>query len=334
MIKYNNNHGHVDKDHVISELIPDEISECALHLDKTPGQPCSSPEIIGAIGDLLGATGPAEQIIVAAKDKLGCDTEKCVLDKMQNELGEQRVRAEIETRFKLRGPNGTELLSNFNIDGILQQWCSRFTDFYAYNFNMVNYADYSIVDGYVVARPDTLATVNFSDLYAKGFRCGACVINSDKYQGRGKHWMALFFDARSDDWSVEFFNSGGNAPAAEWVNWTLKTAEQMRDVAKVTRAKTGRAITISVIRSSSIRHQHSKTECGLYSLFYIYARLCGVPYTYFKTTPVPDQLMFELRQHLFLNDASGHVGVELCGGKPKFNFDKFKKQVNIEWERD
>jgi len=334
MIKYKNNHEHVAKDGQIQKLIPDEITECALYLEKKYGEPCSDSDTVNAIGAAIGVKGDPARIIAEAKTKLACEDEKCVLRKLEHKIGSELVRAQIDTRFKLRGPNGIELLSNFDIDGTLKQWCARFKDFYPYNFNMLNYMDYSIRDGYVTPAADTLATVKFQDLYAQGYRCGACVINSDRYQGRGKHWMALFFDARSPKWSVEFFNSGGNAPAAEWVNWLLKTQEQMQDVAKSIRARNATEITVDVVKSSSIRHQHSRTECGLYSLFYIYARLCGTPYGYFRTTPVPDQLMFELRQHLFIDKDNGHSGLVTQGGKPVFNFDEFKKKIKVQWEYD
>jgi hypothetical protein len=384
VVKYHNDHGAVEKDATIAKLIPTHITECALYLQKEVGEPCSTDSTVEKVAEILNISGGPSEVISAAKSALGCGTEKCVLESLGDKIGAERVKAEINTRFKLVGPNGIELLSNFDIDDTLLQWTCRWKNFFPYNFNMINYASYSLDYGQVINKPDTLATISFADLYygkvrkehkyeklsrddagkyakiiygdiAKtglrskgangndtfidiggqadnmdnplGYNCGACVINSDKYQGRGKHWMALFFDARGDNWSVEFFNSGGNGPAPEWINWVLKTCEQMKEVA----AERGIKVTITPVRSSSIRHQHSKTECGLYSLFYIYARLCGVPYAYFHSNPIPDQLMFELRQHLFAAEG-GHKGIEIVNGTPRFNFDKYKNEIKIEWE--
>jgi hypothetical protein len=75
---------------------------------------------------------------------------------------------------------------------------------------------------------------------------------------------------------------------------------------------------------SSIRHQHTRSECGVYSLFYIWSRLNGTPVSYFQNTPVPDNVMFEFRQHLF----SGREYVS----DNAFDFEKFKSGVQIEWE--
>ncbi len=122
--------------------------------------------------------------------------------------------------------------------------------------------------------------------------------------------------------SVEFFNSSGNAPAPEWVNWLEKTRVIMENIADNQHIKNYK---VSVIKVTSIRHQKSKSECGLYSLFYIWARLNDVPVEYFTTNPIADQLMFEFRQHLF--DDPQHKSLKV------FDWDKYKNTVKIEWEK-
>ena len=46
-------------------------------------------------------------------------------------------------------------------------------------------------------------------------------------------------------------------------------------------------------------HQESRTECGLYALFYIRRRLEGTPLSFFEERPVPDEAMTAFRQHVF-----------------------------------
>lgn len=327
VVIYKNDHEQpAKKDEVISALIPDTISECAIYLEKPAGEPCTSAETIEEIGKALNVTGSPAQIIEAAKTHLGCENERCVLGKLTPVLGEERVRKEISAVLKVKGPTDTQLLSNIHIDTTLKQWSLKFTDFFPYNFNMLNYASYSYDKGYVYKRPDTLATILFIDLYygqidGRKYRCAACVINSDTYQGEGKHWMALFADARGNDrWTVEFFNSSGNNPAPEWVNWLEKTSAGMSLILE----REKRKIPIEVLKVSEIRHQQSRTECGLYSLFYIWARLNGVPPEYFMKVPIPDQLMFEFRQHLF--DDPRRKALK------RFDWNEYKRTARIEWE--
>jgi hypothetical protein len=152
---------------------------------------------------------------------------------------------------------------------------------------MLDYKTYSFRNGRVLNHPDTLATVHMGDLVGRGITHAGCVINSDKYHGDGKHWMALFVDIPGE--TVEFFNSSGNDPQVAWVDWMVKTAEELRQCGK--KAK--------LIKVSSIRHQNSKTECGVYSLFYIWSRLNGIPCDVFLKHKINDDHIFHFRQLLF-----------------------------------
>lgn len=316
----------VDKDVVILKLIPAETSECAVWLQTEPV--CSSDKIVNMIGERMGVSGAAADVIDAAKKKLSCDSERCVVEK--SGLSTQIVRGELADRFKVEGPLSPALLSNVNIDNIMNQYSAAFTDFFPYNFNMRDYAKYSFSAGRVLHEPDTLATIQFGDLYRRGIRCCACVINSDIYSGPGKHWMALFADVRGPQWSVEFFNSSGNPPAAEWINWMEKTRGQMENIIKenTNNSQPGQKITNNepkIVKVSSMRHQDSKSECGVYSLFYIWARLNGVPYSYFGDTRVFDQHMFEFRRILF-NESS-----DITHGP--FSWDEYTARYETKWEK-
>ena len=171
-------------------------------------------------------------------------------------------------------------------------------------------------------REDTLATVDCEELYKLGFKTMACVINSDTYSGRGKHWMALFGDMRGSTWTVEFFNSSGNPPQKEFYNWLVKAHGQLSNINK----------SVEIVKATSLCHQQSKTECGVYSLYYIWARLNGIPHTFFKFNEIPDIIMFEFRQHLFFDTRSNKMP-ELSKSK-KFNIKEYVKDVQTTWEND
>jgi len=315
---YNNTRESVEKDKIVSQLVKDNISECAVYLNRAPGEPCIAPETTKKIGAALGITGSPAEIVNSSKQKLSCDSERCLLGQLERVIGRDRAEYEKKVHLKIEGPTDSSLLSNKNIDGVMFQWSIAFPEFYAYNFNMKNYASYSWRNGRVNDSPDTLATISFTDLYAAGKRCAGCIINSDVYQGDGKHWMCLFADARNPSkYTVEFFNSSGNAPAPEWVNWLIKTKNQMEGLSP-------KPTEVEIIKVTNIRHQQSKSECGLYSLFYIWARLNNIPTDYFMNNIIQDQTMFEFRQHLFDDKTRKSL--------KKFNWDEYKKTTDIEWE--
>jgi hypothetical protein len=276
------------------------VRECSLATQNGQAT-CVPTEVASVVLTALGVKTMPEAI-----SSTGCDSEKCAVSAglAAARVGRQRCEAILTTYYKVDGPTDTKLLSNVNIDAVMRQYAVRFRDFYAYNFNMVDYAKYSFIDGEIVHQPDSLATVTYEDMNAMGKRCCGCIVNSDVYEGPGKHWMALFADWRGPEPTVEFFNSSGNAPAPEFANW----------MAKMHLAMGGRCFNVT-----AIRHQHTTTECGVYALFYVFCRLTGVPASQFETEPIPDQAMFEFRQHLFKGGA-------------EFDYAAFRAKNKIDWE--
>lgn len=320
---YRNDRGPVAKTETIMRLIPDKITECAFSARET----CFDERGLDALRKKF-QTDSIEKI----KEVTGCESQKCIATKLPREIAVDQLRK----RFKLPGPTGVQLLSNFNIDAILIQMETMFPEFFSFGFSMKNGSQYSyecepnahgenVLACDVFARPDKTNRVELAKIHAAGKRYAGTVINTDVYQRGGKHWMAMFIDMNTN--RVEFFNSSGNAPCAEIINWMAARCEEMP----------GSPGTIA--RVCKFRHQHSRTECGVYSLFYIYARLSGVPAEYFMSEPIPDQLMMEFRQHLF--DATGDPGASTIDislaeqyklPTSKFSFDEFARRINIQWE--
>jgi hypothetical protein len=314
MESYQNDHKAVTKDGIAMKLIPANISECSLVVAKLGNRDvCSNSKTVEFIAGKLGISGDVKTIMESAKKKTNCGTEKCVVTKVVSDPRAMNV-------FKIEGPRDNKLLNNINIDKTLLQWGTAWPDFAPYNFNMLDYYDHSLRGGYRVDEPDTLASKHMDDNYEAGYRTMACVINSDTYDGPGKHWMALFVDMRgckpnsTVKATIEFFNSSGNSPVPSWSNWMSKTQTQLAGI----------GIPSEIIPVANRKQQKSRSECGVYSLYYIWARLNKVPWDYFRKYPVPDQLMFEFRQHLF-DGAGPTIGTT-------FSWEEYIKQVHVLWE--
>lgn len=301
-------------DKSIINLIPPRISECALYLGVS-AKTCMSGAVEQKVKEVTRS-----KTVEEAKKITSCDSERCVLTKLRPQLGNDVVNAELDMRFKVEGPRNSDWLTDSHIENIVKQWSVKWRNFFPYNFNMRNYASYKIdpVTMRVVNEPDTLATINFEDLYSRGFDCAACVCNTDTYQGRGKHWIVLFVDARKESpmMSAEIFDSAGNPPLPEWQSWLTKTKIQLDEIAE------GKKPT-SIIRAYNNRHQFSDSECGVYSLYYIWARLNGIAPEAFQDSAVADKKMFEFRQHLFYDKKWKDSG--------EFDWDEYQRQVKIDW---
>ncbi len=298
--------------------MPSKISECALTAKivlRIPETDVCLPA--GILNEYMTGPGATKQsAIQRAMVDTQCDTQECVLKRLEpNSAGLAKML------FKSHGATDTTLINNANIDELLKQWAHAHPTFFAYNFNMRDYASNSFAHGRVINKPDTLATIDQHGLYARGIRCSGCVINTDIYAGPGKHWMALFTDYRDTRTpTIEFFNSSGNAPSPEWVNWMQKTQAQMQAALP----------NVKIVRVTNVRFQQSKTECGVYSLYYIWARLSGHTLDSFINKPIDDKYMFEFRHHLFKTGKPGDApGIAVDG---KFDWDDYARHTNIKWE--
>lgn len=309
------------KDDTTLRLVPESVSECSLVHKKNNGETiagtCLSKKAVKWLGTKAGMdiSVPDEQVLKEIKQRYSASADKDLLQYLPEDLMKEQTM-----NFKISGPEGVQLLSNYDIDQILEQWTIAFPDFWAYNFNMLDYTQHSFRNGRVQSEPDTLATVNIVDLFKK-YKCCGCVINSDIYSGAGKHWMALFADNRTENPTVEFFNSSGRSPAPEWLSWLNRAARAIDEVNKTNKNTTKNK---AQIKYGNMVQQYSMTECGLYSLFYIWGRLNGIPPEYFMTKSIRDELMFEFRAHLY----EGY----LERGRSHWSYDIFKKSTKVKWD--
>lgn len=320
-----------------------DTSECSEVANRKPGEPCSSRRVVAAIEEFVVASAPesaasgdsgassestsrplpkggddgAKAVRTAAK-VLGCTSESCIVThpKFRSfvreegaglaEVGGTRILdLELDRRFKTEGPrDSTQLLSNFNIDGVLQKWAAAHPKFFNFSFNMMDFE----ARGGSLARTDVAGILEGSEPQNLGAMGGVvrrpcdtfgCVLNTDVSSGRGKHWVAVFGDCRGEnEWSVEYFNSAGNPPPPPVTRWLENSAARLAEF-RAGHPRTYGTGAVVPVPLTDMRHQDSQTECGLYALYYIRRRLEGAPYTEFRDARIPDEAMVEFRKHVF-----------------------------------
>ncbi len=337
----------VDKPPELAAVIPTDIStECSIVSDGN--KVCMSDETAKKLASVVGVKAvigdgeeEKEKVVEVAKQATGCDSERCVLShtKIANALGQRVVGKELAENFKIIGHTDVTWLNNFDIDATLHQWSVKFKDFYHCKFSMVDFD----------RENDEFSRVDLAyDVYDAGKRTFGCIINTDVYSGRGKHWMAMFVDMRDGSnsmdergykdfvsdksktpkWSIEFFNSSGNDPAASWKIWMNNQKNKLQEYSEQKKLP----VTVeTVIVADRVRHQESQTECGVYALFYIWCRLNDIPYHYFSENIVPDKHMFEMRYHLFYDPTRPALPTD--GNEiRKFKYGIYEQITNIKWE--
>lgn len=296
---------------------------------------CSTPKMVAQIASFVvdrerDAERDAEPaaIVDRAAQLLGCDSEACVVThptlvsfiiQSSGRREAKELQLGVRTQFKTPGPRSSDaLLSNFNIDRVLMRWASQFPKFFNCPFSMMDFEK----EDYVFGRL-SLAGVHSGDVMQKVFSpqeqfadglpirrpCDtfACVLNTDVSSGKGKHWVCIFVDMRSrrqggeevNGWTIEYFNSSGNPPPRAVTRWMEHQAESLQYTFGPASSAAKPNFTVRTLAVTSVSHQQSKTECGVYALYYIRSRLEGVPLTMFAEELVPDSAMLEFRKHLF-----------------------------------
>jgi hypothetical protein len=259
--------------------------------------------------DLLPKADSADaKIVREAAQALGCNSESCVIThpsfrgfvRDAGVLPQHAIDLELETRYKAAGPrNSTALASDANIDETLRRWARVYPEFYPCPFTMMDFEKtgsfFDQVDMVAVMKGEVPANLGpgFGQV-RRPTNCFGCVLNTDVSSGPGIHWVAAFVDCRGKagtPWSVEFFNSVGNAPPKPVVRWMERTR-----AALAAYRRDGEVISVPV---TDMDHQESQTECGLYAIYYIRRRLEGVPFSFFFQQIVPDDAMTMFRAHVF-----------------------------------
>ena len=131
-------------------------------------------------------------------------------------------------------------------------------------------------------KPTELGNLDIvNDVIKRGYKTFAVILNTDVRTGGGIHWFALFCDFRTNPYTIEYFNSSGKHPRVQVDDWLIKTVNAINNY------KDGNKSTRILSRAKKVilyglQHQQSETECGPYSLYYIYNRLEGVPIEVFE----------------------------------------------------
>lgn len=273
--------------------LPKNPSECAFHIDIDKNNPlCMEKKIINELQTFAKNVkhlnvNDEKDTIDKLKQIYDCNSESCLLT--QNEIistiGRTQTLDQLKERFKPVGPlDKVTWFSNVNIDDVLKQIEIKYKD---NNFKHISFQmrDFQEIGG-------ELAMVDFAKEYNNGIRCFGVVFNDDKSTGNGTHWTAMFGDFNREPFTIEHFNSSGAGPKNEIREWMVKTKHKLE---KELNKK------VEVKEVSKIKFQLDNSSCGVYSLYYIIARLDGIPYTSFEKKIISDKDMWEFRHHLFRN---------------------------------
>jgi len=272
------------------DILKKPVSECAFHnKEGAHSGVCSGSGGVDAMKKILNELNVVhsgntdKDILKKTQEKLACDSESCVV---KSAIFKKAYTSSVDKlkkeKFKPDGPwKDDTWLNNFNIDDVLDQWTNVYPGFVHIPFQMRDFDK----------KNTELAKVDLYTKYKEGMKSFGVVLNTDYSSGGGIHWFAIYGDfSDPNNVTLEYFNSSGTLPLKEVQNWLYSTKALLES----------HDLKVKVIIVSRIEHQKSDTECGVFSLWYIWSRLNGISYVYFdKSKAVTDDMMYTFRRHLY-----------------------------------
>lgn len=217
------------------------------------------------------------------RTRSNCKTDRCVA----KETGlESRLRPEMPGSWVHRP---TTLLNTLNIDDVMFQYESAFP-FFKY-LKTLPIDAFNKNAGMCVSN---FCDLNPKELYGQGKRLIGMVLNLDKHNQPGSHWVMSAVDMRvANKPVIVYYDSFGRPPPA-----ALKPFyEKMLTLAPRTNAARQYMHKHSCYNSKS--HQRKNTECGVYSILALEALIHGVPFDKYCSRDISDEEVQKQRYRLY-----------------------------------
>lgn len=134
-----------------------------------------------------------------------------------------------------------------------------------------------------------LCSMDIKSLYAKGYRQIGIIFNTDVSTGPGQHWIATFCDI-SDELEhprMTYFDSYAHKPERQ-IQVLMRRWKKQWDATGIHKKP-------MKLTYNGTRHQYKDSECGVYSIYFHYCCLLGIP----MEKRIPDEVVMGLRGVLF-----------------------------------
>ena len=200
-----------------------------------------------------------------------CTTEICWLRLIPDRALREKVRHKIfrplqpsEWRKK---PNAW--LSNFDIDTVIQQYEETYPDFVFLGPTPIDF-DKVKADGKCVT--EEICGLSLAKQWAAGKKKIGVIYNLDTSDGPGTHWVSMFIDMSDEVPYLFYFNSTAEQMPSQVRDLIDRIQTQWLEMNDSGKKHTGTSFAKPLVEYTSddkVEHQHSNTECGMYSLFFI-----------------------------------------------------------------
>ena len=189
-----------------------------------------------------------------------CNHELCWLDKLIPE--KDTVKKMKKENFVPEAPveewnKYNNWLSSQEFDDIMEQYMQVYNNFLYLGPSPIDFD--KVIDGKCVW--PTLCNLNMAEQIKKGKSKFGIVLNLDKHNQKGSHWVGIFIDIKKK--YIFYFDSTGKSIPNEVTVFTARMVEQCKEL----------NIQLREINNLNIKHQYGSSECGMYVLYFIISLL-------------------------------------------------------------
>ena len=228
-----------------------------------------------------------KQLISEIKKKIKCEGDSCLLK--LGFLNENLYSNIIKNTLRPEGPRLTnEWLSNVDINKVMAQYENKY---YKFKYLGTVPSDFEEISYNNIDKLDFERLLN-----KKKYKLGM-VINLDKSNQKGSHWVSLYVNLRRKQ--IYFFDSVGHDPLKRIYNFMNKIYKSFtnEDIKRELINKKNQ--NDFDIRINKIQHQEGDSECGVYSMNFIIRLLRGETFDEITNNITKDKNMMECRKSYF-----------------------------------
>ena len=216
-----------------------------------------------------------------------CKHEICWLDKTltkKNEIKKIKKENFVPTAPVKEWKKYNNWLSSTEFNNVMKQYMELYPNFLYLGPSPI---DFDTKENGKCVWP-TLCNLSIKNEMKKGIDKIGIVLNLDKHNGKGSHWVALFIDLKNK--FIFYFESTGSTEPKEIKTFVERINNQCKE----------EKLNMKILNNMKIKHQYGTSECGMYALYFIIGLLTEkYNYKHFLKGRIKDIEVEQLRDIYF-----------------------------------
>jgi hypothetical protein len=235
--------------------------------------------------DKIKTSDPTKIRATIKKKMIDCEHELCWLKSIDDTNIKNKIMKEfVPPRPTKEWDKYNNWLSSTDFDNVMNQYCEAYPNFLYLGPAPIDFD--TIIDGKCVW--PTLCNLNIAEQIKNGKTKIGVVLNLDKHDGKGSHWVSIFIDLQKK--FIFYFESTGSISPPEINNFIKRINEQCKSA----------GLKMKLMNNMKIKHQYGSSECGMYCLYFIINLLEGTKLPqHFLKNRITDAQMTKLRDFYF-----------------------------------